>query len=314
MIKIKQVVLWSNTFETKSINFNTEGITVLIGDGKAGKTSIISIIDYCLASSDCDIPAGLIRLSCSWFGIVILLDDVSILLARKSPNRKNNSNDMYFEILQNEDLPTKITTNISRIEVRDYLNEYFNLTNLNIDSNTYTKDYIPSYRDTVGLNFYPQELLLNRNEYFYKQSQSIHSKNFKLMFPYIMGVSNMEDVINKQKLENIERTILLLERQKNKNIRLIDEWEADSEEKILHSIKLGIVNKTEIPMNFNEKIKLLKEAKKTIISEKIPVTKNTLYRLNKELTKLEEKRSDLYSEIFNANNRIKFINRQKKTN
>ncbi|WP_278849759.1 DUF3732 domain-containing protein [Thomasclavelia spiroformis] len=311
MIKIKQVVLWSNTFEKRSITFNTEGITVLIGDGKVGKTSIISIIDYCLASSDCDIPAGLIRRSCSWFGIVILIDETLVLLARKSPNRNNISNDMYFEILQNGDLPKKISANISRLEVRNYLNEYFNLTNLNINSNPYTKDYIPSYRDTIGLNFYPQELLLNKNEYFYKQNQNIHGKNFKLMFPYIMGINSMEDVINKQKLENIKRNILLLKRQKNKNLKLVDEWEIECEEKILYSIKLGIIDKAEIPINFSEKIELLKRAKESVVSEKIPITENSLYRLNKELTNLESRRSKLYSETFNINNRIKFINNQK---
>lgn len=312
MIKIKQIVLWSNTFEKRIINFNTEGINVLIGDTKVGKTSIISIIDYCLASSDCDIPAGLIRQSCSWFSIVILIDEISILLGRKSPNKNNNSNEMYFEILQNEDLPKEIKTNISRMEVRNYFNEYFNLTNLNINTDSYAKEYIPSYRDTIGLNFYPQELLVNRNDYFYKQSKDVHGKNFKLMFPYIMGVSTMEDVINKQKLEDIKKTILLLTRQKKKNIKLIDEWKIDCEEKILHSIKLGIIDKTEIPINFNERIELLKKAKKSIISEKIPITRNTLYRLNKKITELEKKKSNLYSEIFNINNKIKFINDQQK--
>jgi|AKZA01.1.fsa_nt_gi Protein of unknown function (DUF3732). len=310
MIRIKQLILWSNGDEKKIVDFNLNGITVLIGDGKAGKTSIIRIIDYCLGSSECDIPGGLIRQSCSWFGITIVLDETTVLIARKSPQNTNVSNEMYFEVLQDDVIPDVIEVNKSRLEIKNYFNEHFKLSNLSLDTNVYTKDYIPSYRDTIGLNFYTQQLLLDDAQYFYKQNIEPHGKNFKMMFPYMMGMSSMEDIVNQQRLDAINRHISLLERQKNKNIRLVNEWEIESEEKILHSIKLGIVDDIEIPITFNEKLAILKKAKNAIITDKINITKSSLYVLNKEITTLENRRSNLYQDVFSINTKLKAILKQ----
>lgn len=310
MLKIKQLVLWSNYNKIRTIDFNTNGITVLIGDGKVGKTSIISIIDYCLASSGCDIPAGLIRNCCSWFGIVLLRDDIEILLARKSPGDINNvSNEMYLEILENGILPKKLKSNISRHEVRDYLNEQFKLTNLNINNNLYTQDYKPSFRDTIGLNFYPQSLLLSNVEYFYKQSQNVHGKNFKFMFPYMLGVSSMNDVLINQKIADIKRDIRNLETRKNKNRNTLENWEINIDEKLFHCIKLGLINKSEIPDQFFEKIELLKDAKDKLLKDEYKVTKNSLHNLNKKVIDTEKRLSQIYQNVYKNNERLKFLNK-----
>ena len=295
MIKLKSLVIWSKRDDIREISFNTEGITVLIGDSKVGKTTVISIIDYCLASSGCDIPAGLIRRCTSWFGIVLLKDNMELLIARKSPGNKNNSSDMYYDYLDGGIIPKKIISNMTRKDVRDKLNEIFGLTNLNINENIYEQEYIPSFRDTVGLNFYPQNLLTNKDDYFYKQSKDVHGKNFKLMFPYIMGISNMEEVLLKQKIKDIERHIHFLERKKERDIKTVESWEIEIDEKILHCIRLGLINIAEIPDDFHEKIQLLRVSKEVIKNEKITITKNSLHNLNKKVSDVEERVSKLYS-------------------
>lgn len=305
MIKLKSLVIWSKRDEIREILFNTEGITVLIGDSKVGKTSVISIIDYCLASSGCDIPAGLIRRCTSWFGIILLKDGMELLIARKSPDGKNISNDMYYDYLDNGVIPKKIISNILRKDVRNKLNEIFGLTNLNINENIYEQEYIPSFRDTVGLNFYTQNLLTSNIDYFYKQSIAVHGRNFKLMFPYIMGISNMEEVIIRQKINEIKRKIRYYERKKEENKDVVDNWKIEIDEKILHCIKLGLINISEIPDNFHEKIKLLRESKDTINNEKENITKNTLHNLNKKITKIEKRLSKLYSELYQENRKVK---------
>ena len=312
MIKLKSLVIWSKRDDIREISFNTEGITVLIGDSKVGKTTVISIIDYCLASSGCDIPAGLIRRCTSWFGIVLLKDNMELLIARKSPGNKNNSKDMYYDYLDGGIIPKKITSNMTRKDVRDKLNEIFGLTNLNINENIYEQEYIPSFRDTVGLNFYPQNLLTNKDDYFYKQSKDVHGKNFKLMFPYIMGISNMEEVLLKQKIKDIERHIHFLERKKERDIKTVESWEIEIDEKILHCIRLGLINIAEIPDDFHEKIQLLRVSKEVIKSEKITITKNSLHNLNKKVFDVEERVSKLYSELYQDNEKMKQLNACKK--
>ena len=312
MIRIKKIILWSNDNEIREIKLNYNGITVLIGDSKAGKSALIPIIDYCMASSDCDIPVGIIRDSCSWFGIVIEMGDSDVLIARKSPVENNVSNEMSFIILENSEIPKKIVKNITRNEVKNYFNEFFDLTNLSIDDNDFTKDYIPSYRDTIGINFYPQDLLLNKNYYFYKQEINIHDKNLKFMFPYFMGVLTMQDVVNKKEYDNINRMILLLNRNNNKNIKIISKWEVDSKEKLLKAMKLGVTNIKDIPESFEDRIIELKNIRDNILNQRVNTTKLNLNSINRELEKLRSLESNLYNKIFAANKKLLEIKRQTK--
>ena len=62
-LKILSIILYpeNKLFNPRFINFDLEKINVISGYSQRGKSAIISIIDYCLASSDCNIPIGLIR-------------------------------------------------------------------------------------------------------------------------------------------------------------------------------------------------------------------------------------------------------------
>ncbi len=313
MIKIKKIVLISNDFETKEIEFWTTGINVIIGDSKAGKSSIIQIIDYCLASSDCDIPAGLIRDSCSWFGIVLEINHSFLLLARKSPKGINVSNEMYFEILQTSKIPefSKIKSNRTREQVKNYFNEHFKLSNLSIDLNEYTKDYSPSYRDTIGINFYPQEILLNKFSYFYKQNNDRRKKNLKFMFSYIMEILTMEDIYSEAALDRIRREILRLERAQEKNSNILDEWDLSSREKLIKAYKLNLFVEKEIPADFLERIKLLQQIKDSKIVDSMNSTEKSLSYLNEEIAKLDKEEASIHDELIKSGKRIRDIRKQK---
>ncbi|WP_292528801.1 hypothetical protein, partial [Mesorhizobium sp.] len=60
-------------------------VNVITGASKTGKSAVIPIIDYCLASGKCSIPVGTIRKSCSWFGIIVDTLEGKKLLARREP-------------------------------------------------------------------------------------------------------------------------------------------------------------------------------------------------------------------------------------
>jgi len=72
---LEKVILWPVNKENKieEINFFTDKINVIHGRSGTGKSSIISIIDYCLGASRCSIPVGLIRDEVEWFGVVLVI-------------------------------------------------------------------------------------------------------------------------------------------------------------------------------------------------------------------------------------------------
>ena len=116
--KIKSIILWpkkENT-EKKVIPFHLESVNVIVGDSQTGKSAIIPIIDYCLASSKCYIPVGPIRNYTNWFGILIQLENQQLLLARKSPENQSQSSLMYIKEGKNVEIPTNIFANNNTVE------------------------------------------------------------------------------------------------------------------------------------------------------------------------------------------------------
>ncbi len=96
--QLKKLIIWPNTneFSPRIVKFKTGKVNVITGGSRTGKSAIIPIIDYCLASSDCNIPIDTIRDHTSWYGVVFQTDTEEILIARKVPDGNKASNDFYL--------------------------------------------------------------------------------------------------------------------------------------------------------------------------------------------------------------------------
>src|SRR5689334_6577040 len=121
--QIKKLILWpkNQNFKPKEIEFKLNEINIITGASRTGKSAIIPIIDYCLASGTCYIPVKTIRNACSWFGIVIQLENKQILLARREPGIQKSTDDMY--IVEGVDVatPEVPVKNTNKNVVKKYL-------------------------------------------------------------------------------------------------------------------------------------------------------------------------------------------------
>ena len=79
---INSLLLWPKhkEFGYRQVEFSSNGVNIITGASRTGKSAIIPIIDYCLGSSECTIPVGIIRDTCSWFGVMFDLKDEQMLI------------------------------------------------------------------------------------------------------------------------------------------------------------------------------------------------------------------------------------------
>src|SRR6266511_3317604 len=79
--QLLNLIVWpkSELFPPRVVSFKTGMLNVITGSSRSGKSAIIPIIDYCLASSDCSIPIDTIRDYASWYGVVFQLEAEQIL-------------------------------------------------------------------------------------------------------------------------------------------------------------------------------------------------------------------------------------------
>lgn len=83
--QIMDIVLYNKKGESRIVKLQTGALNIITGASKTGKTALIEIIDYCLGSSECYIPEGIIRRSTSWVGLRLLVDKGEVFVARRVP-------------------------------------------------------------------------------------------------------------------------------------------------------------------------------------------------------------------------------------
>ena len=67
---IKSLILWfNNGAESRKLIFEPNKVNVITGGSGTGKSSILSIIDYCLLSTDAKIIDEVINENVAWYGL-----------------------------------------------------------------------------------------------------------------------------------------------------------------------------------------------------------------------------------------------------
>ena len=95
---ISHIFLFNDKEEVRTLTFD-DGLNIISGDSKTGKSAVIEIIDYCLFSSRSTIPKGVITDWTKLYCVVLKVKDKNLVLARGK-----NSNEVYFSVELNVDI------------------------------------------------------------------------------------------------------------------------------------------------------------------------------------------------------------------
>ncbi|RZK27225.1 MAG: DUF3732 domain-containing protein [Flavobacterium sp.] len=219
--RIKSIVLWPKNEELapREIEFKIDKVNVITGASGKGKSSIISIIDYCLGSSKCTIPAGVIRNKVKAFGIIIVLEAKEILIAREEPGVSGTSND--FLKIEDKTITTPASVSeypFSIAQIKQYLNQTLGFADVGFTTNDYIQSFDtqkPSYRNAISLNFQPQYLVANQSTMFFKTDSTAHREKLKVLFPYLLGVISNKILELREELKGLKRQLGILIKDKD---------------------------------------------------------------------------------------------------
>ena len=207
---INSLILWPRNKELayRQVKFISNGVNIVTGASRTGKSAIIPIIDYCLGAGDCTIPVGIIRDTCSWFGVLFDLKDEQMLICRKEPGNQKSTGTMYLTRGKNLEIPGEIPEdNTTTVEqVKNTLNELFSLPFIDIDptsSNNFSAR--PSYRDLMAFIFQPQNVIANNRVLFYNIEKMEHKSKLINIFPYVLGAVNTETLAAMQEHDRLTK-------------------------------------------------------------------------------------------------------------
>lgn len=290
---INSLLLWPKhkEFAYRTVSFASNGVNIITGASRTGKSAIIPIIDYCLGSGECTIPVGIIRDTCSWFGILFDLADEQLLICRKEPGQQKSTGEMYLSRGTDLEIPNEIKDgNITVNQVKNILNELFSLSFIDTDaasSNNFSAR--PSYRDLMAFIFQPQNVIANNRVLFYNIEKMEHKSKLINIFPYVLGAVTAEMLATMQERDRLtkERDKLARDITNIKNVS--ESWKQEVLTWLSVSRELGLtVFNPGTTMDFHLQVDELKriisknENDSTLIASNVTDTSDEILKLRDE--------------------------------
>lgn len=298
---IKQIAVFSNTGSKRFVPFK-DGLNIITGDSKTGKSALIEIIDYCLFSSRSSVPVGKITDFAELFVVVYKVNEFYIVIGRPAP-RTGNMRSAYLKIETDyktiEDIKYEYFNDISLKPIKnDVQNDFeellgLSLKNLESDHESFGK---LSIRDTVSFLFQHQNLIANKHALFYRFDDLVKRKRVIQALPVLLGVADSEYYQLVKLIKDTERKIIAEE----KVLERIQEKTSNQIDNIRDQIQIYF---TMLDLTLEEGLSL-RELKK--IGLNLPIPPKILSDQTKSFTKiaqLENEREVLYvekNEIENA--------------
>lgn len=212
------------------IHFKKGRVNVITGGSRTGKSAIIPIIDYCLASSECQIPIDTIRDHSAWYGLVLETEHEQLLIARNGPTGRDPSDQFFLMRGQNLSIPPFISEPNEKLDsVKHILNSlagtpYFRLRG-DDDLRPYQERL--GFRDLMALVFQSQEVVANQNILFYKTHAHEHRERLKNWLPYILGAESLDVLMARQRLSEVQTKLSQLRREHQKATAVSTVWSAN---------------------------------------------------------------------------------------
>ncbi|RYD01836.1 hypothetical protein N752_28095 [Desulforamulus aquiferis] len=295
--QIKKLILWpKNTdYKFKEIEFELGAINIITGASRTGKSAIIPIIDYCLASGSCYIPVKTIRNACSWFGIVIQTENTQILLARREPGLQKSTTDMYIEEGTNVIIPEVPIKNSTTEATKKRLDELAALSFLEMESDSKNNYYgRPSFRDLMAFCFQPQNIVANSNTLFYKADTTEHRTKLINIFPYILGAVTPDILAKRQEINELVKELKRKERELLKLQDVSEKWKIEISGWLAAAEEFGLLTNTDNldELSFEEQIEILSSLANKKAFDSI-ILKNNIEESSKEIVSLRKEENGI---------------------
>lgn len=227
---IEKIILWpkKQSLQRREIDFAPDKVNVIEGRSGTGKSALIDIIDYCLGSGSCRIPIGVIRNKTEWFGLLVGMQDCKMLVARRNPEEHESTNEMYFDIGKNIEVPDRPFKNETQDVFIKTMNEKSGLPEISFDKAEEGQGFgPPSFRDMAAFGFQPQYIIADPNTLFFKTDTYEHREKLTRVFPLVLGIITPEELRIQQKLLLLNEEYEKIRKQLDSMRQTAENWKAE---------------------------------------------------------------------------------------
>lgn len=221
--KIEKIILLLKDNKKREIEFR-DGVNIIAGKSQTGKSALIDIIDYCLFSSMCTIPKGIIYNEVDVYCLVLWINEKRLILARNKFEEivDSGKNKIFVFEINQEFNDNKINNNffienrnkfISEEQFKKY--QIKNILNIPLDDqklDDFNESQL-SFRSMTSFMFQHQNLMASKFALFYRLDSFTRAKQTQRDFKLFMNISNIESIKKAEQLDNIRRRLKQIEKE-----------------------------------------------------------------------------------------------------
>ena len=209
--KIEKIILIMNDKKKREVKFH-DGVNIISGKSQTGKSALIDIIDYCLLSTNCTIPHGIIYDTVQIYCLVLWINNKRLILGRDKPFG-DKSNKIFLREINNDFNSNLIDIDFfekyenyytSKKQFKDY--QIRNILNIPIVVNNLSETRL-SFRSMTSFMFQHQNLMASKFALFYRLDSFTRAKDTQRDFKVFMNIENFDFMQVQEELEQIKKAL-----------------------------------------------------------------------------------------------------------
>ena len=257
-MQIQKIILYSHSGEKRILPFELGKVNIITGESKSGKSALIEIINYCLASSGCDIPEGIIRDTVSYFAIQIIFNDTeTAFIARENPNVKGIQASTTVCLLRNiGEIPPNledINSNLNVDALKDFLTRKIGISeNLHVPDSLTREPLKANFKHSRFYCYQPQYLVADPYQLFYNQNKEFVPQSIKDTLPYFLGAVNENSLAIESEITQLKKNLNRLVRENRESEKIKSEGTSQAYSLIDEAKEIGILEQSVNPQNQRE--------------------------------------------------------------
>ncbi|CAJ1777895.1 hypothetical protein HLBENOHH_00419 [Aeromonas dhakensis] len=196
------------------------GVNIITGASGTGKSTIIKAIDYCLGSSQCELPAH-VRRRCTAVGVKWVSGESQMITGRiVPPMGQRTSTRMYVCSGRNLQLPNDIEdlngqTNLQAGKA--FIERVFGIGDIvDNDDDSFSQRGRATIRHATAYMFVTKDIIYNETALLHGLDQADEAKAIIDTMPYFLRVLNEQSVIDERRLRELRRLYDREERKQQK--------------------------------------------------------------------------------------------------
>jgi hypothetical protein len=216
-VQILTISVYNAAGQRRDVNFRLDALNIISGDAQTGKSSLLDIVEYCLGTSEPQVPIGAITRTVHWYAVLFDLPTTRVIAARPRPEPGRDSQDRAMLVVGADLEPLEgdeLRANMDRTTLRAELSRLLGIDEVvvgpeaeRLGPDSAALGLRPNVGHAALLCLQAQNEIANRGVLFHRNNEERVRFALRDTLPYFLGAVPADQVARRQQLVDARRAL-----------------------------------------------------------------------------------------------------------